>query len=197
MRIQATRHRCEPTLGLVSTRILALTTHVWRSQASGSPVAQCPLHRLLHQNNGAGGSELSSSIAHVRLGHRLVVRCIVARPKPLCMYAAESAERHCCAEILHCTVRVQRVEVSYDYIDFRPFLPPWVSFQPCDLAPEGDGCECIELNCPTDSPDNPASSTLAVRGSTSRASGAKSEQQKRDLMLVCMLLTLLRCRRVL
>jgi hypothetical protein len=81
---------------------------------------------------------------------------------------------------------VQKIERSYDYLDFRPHLPPWVSFQPCELVPGGDGCECIELACASNSKDATAFLAGATESRTS-AQDKKTEKQKRDLMLVCAL----------
>lgn len=42
---------------------------------------------------------------------------------------------------------------SYDFMDFLPFIPPYITFEPCEMLPEGEGCDCIELGCSSVSPE--------------------------------------------
>lgn len=45
---------------------------------------------------------------------------------------------------------------SYDFVDFQPFIPPYITFEPCEMLPGGDGCDCLELGCTSASPDDVA-----------------------------------------
>lgn len=42
---------------------------------------------------------------------------------------------------------------SYDFMDFLPFIPPYITFEPCEMLPEGEGCDCIDLGCTSVSPE--------------------------------------------
>lgn len=96
---------------------------------------------------------------------------------------------------------VQQVDNSYDYIDFRTFLPPMAGFEPCEIMPGGDGCECLNLGCT----DEEASGRGVVTQFASPAAcgalgygegggGGRTEGQKRALTLVCALLPNFLCR---
>eukprot|EP01025_Chloroclados_australasicus_P069874 TRINITY_DN993_c0_g1_i10.p1 TRINITY_DN993_c0_g1~~TRINITY_DN993_c0_g1_i10.p1 ORF type:complete len:510 (+),score=44.13 TRINITY_DN993_c0_g1_i10:30-1559(+) len=40
-----------------------------------------------------------------------------------------------------------QVEHIYEYIDFKPYIEPYVKFEPCDILPKGRNCNCsVESN---------------------------------------------------
>ena len=87
------------------------------------------------------------------------------------------------------TTDMQAVENLYDYIDFRPFLPPWAGFEPCEIMPGGDGCDCLELGCVDDAAAENGVVTRFASPASCEALGAStggcSDKHKRNLLLVC------------
>lgn len=45
---------------------------------------------------------------------------------------------------------MQSVFHTYDYIDFKPYLPESVTFEPSYMLPGGQGCEPVNLKCDID-----------------------------------------------
>lgn len=43
---------------------------------------------------------------------------------------------------------------SYDFVDFHSFIPPYITFEPCEMLPEGEGCECLDLGCTSATPED-------------------------------------------
>jgi hypothetical protein len=83
---------------------------------------------------------------------------------------------------------VQPIYNSYDYVDFRPFLPPWAGFEPCEIMPGGEGCECLNLGCKNAvAADSGVVSAFASPVSCEQigAPTGDGSKKKRDLFLVC------------
>eukprot|EP00892_Ulva_mutabilis_P012817 jgi/Ulvmu1/9908/UM057_0065.1 len=70
---------------------------------------------------------------------------------------------------------------SYDFVDFHPFIPPYITFEPCEMLPGGDGCDCLELGCTSASADdvsfftNPNGGVTAQDASSVSATAAVSQ----------------------
>lgn len=45
---------------------------------------------------------------------------------------------------------------SYDFVNFLPYIPPYITFEPCEMLPGGEGCECINLGCTSPNSDAPS-----------------------------------------
>jgi hypothetical protein len=47
-------------------------------------------------------------------------------------------------------MHVQTVFHTYDYLDFKPYIPESVTFEPSYMLPGGKGCVDLNLNCDID-----------------------------------------------
>lgn len=86
---------------------------------------------------------------------------------------------------------------SYDFVDFVPYVPPYITFEPCEMLPGGEGCDCIDLGCTAPSPEGvtfftepngasvSADNTAATHAAAPCIDSHSGTEHDRELLGVC------------